>query len=423
LESLEDLTLRLKSVFETAVDGIIIINDKGIIQDINESGSKIFGYAIAELRGVTINTLMPTQYSKNHDQYLHSFKKTRIPKIIGIGREVIGLKKDGTQFPFWLSVSEVVLHDKTLFTGFVHDLTRVKAAEEKLNQLNSNLEKTVVQRTYELERVVNQLLALNSKLEDEVAARKFTEDQLRIRELELKESLAKEKELGELKSRFVSMASHEFRTPLATIQSSAGLIGRYTESDQQENRVKHIDKIKSSVVHLTNILNDFLSISKLEEGKTVARIEHFEVVHFIEETIDEMKHNLKNNNIFKINKEITELDINCDQGILKNIFFNLVSNAIKYAKPNTAIEIGVQKSEEYFSFYVKDEGIGIPIDDQKYLFERFFRASNSVNIEGTGLGLHIVKKYIELIQGKILFESEEQIGTKFTVEIPINPPK
>lgn len=420
MNSIKDLESRFHSVFESAIDGIIIINQKGVIVDVNDATCKLFLYNKSELLGNKVNTLMPEEHAVKHDSYINNYQSTRKPKIIGIGREVVGKKKDGIFFPFWLAVNEINLDSGVYYTGFIHDLTLVKQVEKELVSLNEGLEKKVVERTYDLEKVVNQLLQLNKKLEDEVLARKFTENQLKEREAELKKSLEKEKELGELKSRFVSMASHEFRTPLSTIFSSASLINKYKDENTQPQREKHIAKIKSSVTHLTNILNDFLSISKLEEGKINIRWIECNLYDLVNDITEEIKPIILTEKTFNIKINLTNEVLSTDPLIVKNILFNLISNAIKYTKSNGLIELTVDELENFVRISVHDNGIGIPENDQKHLFDRFFRAVNASNIEGTGLGLFIVKKYTELLQGKISFKSEEGQGTTFEVVLPRN---
>lgn len=387
----------------------------------NAAATRLFGYSRDELIQTSVNKLMPFTHSREHDHYINAYLETRKPKIIGIGREVEGVKKNGDKFPFWLSVNEIVMEEGNLFTGFIHDLTDMKKVEHELVHLNQELENKVVQRTYDLEKVVNQLLQLNKKHEDEISARKFTEEQLKIRESELKKSLEKEKELGELKSRFVSMASHEFRTPLATIASSASLILKYSSEETQANREKHIEKIKSSVSHLTNILNDFLSISRLEEGKAEARLIPFNLQEASHDFFEEIQPLFTKNKTFLSKINLTDPMVETDPNIFKNILFNLVSNAIKYSKVNGEVQVIIEDIGSQIKLTVQDNGIGIPLSDQKHLFDRFFRAGNATNIEGTGLGLFIVKKYTEILQGDISFISTEGKGTTFFVTIPKKP--
>ncbi len=414
----KDLASRLSAVINTAIDGIITIDKKGIIESINNAGCEIFQYEEKELIGQNINMLMPPPDKEQHDEYLQRYHQTNKPHIIGIGREVMGLKKDGTIFPFRLAVSKVDLENRIIFTGIIHDLTNIKAAEERIIKLNRELEQKVAERTYQLEDVVNKLLVTNRQLEDEIQERTAIEAKLISQEEELRISLLKEKELGELKSRFVSMASHEFRTPLATILSSAALIKRYINSEQQDRREKHVDRIKSAVANLTGILNDFLSISKLEEGKVDLKISEFYMEEVIEEVSNDVEGLLKNEQIIVAHYYGNKQILKTDKRIIKNILFNLVSNAIKYSNEKSTIECNIQYNAEEFEIEIKDYGIGIPEEDQKHMFQRFFRAGNVINIQGTGLGLIIVKRYLDILNGKIRFISKYGIGTSFFVSLP-----
>lgn len=413
--------MRLQAIFEAAIDGIIIINESGIIEEVNSATCNLFKYTRDELIGSKIQLLMRWHDARYHDQYLDSYKKTRNAKIIGTGREVKGVRKDGIEFPFWLSVVEIGIEKKTFFTGFIHDLSELKTAENKLKYLNEILERKVVERTYELENAVNQLLALNRKLETEISEKISAQNELHLREMELEKSLAKERELGELKSRFVSMASHEFRTPLSTILSSVSLINRYVDADGQANREKHINKIKSSVTHLTGILNDFLSLNKLEEGKISSHIEKVEIRKLFGEIIEEMNTILKAGQKIKSHFNIHDGEVFTDPKILKNILINLLSNAIKYSGEGDPIDFTLKTNEAVLEFSIRDYGIGIPEEDQKHLFDRFFRASNVINIEGTGLGLNIVRKYVEMLGGDITYNSTLNEGSEFNIVLPNCP--
>ena len=215
------------------------------------------------------------------------------------------------------------------------------------------------------------------------------------------------------------MASHEFRTPLTTVGSSAALLARYTLTEQQDKRAKHIQRIKSSVDHLTGILNDVLSLSKLEEGKANIEWNPVNWAGFCDSILDELKTNLKSGQTFDCQNEAHDLTFISDERLLKNIFFNLLSNAIKYSPENTPIIITSEANEDRLFISIKDAGIGIPKKEQQYLFTRFFRAKNAGNIQGTGLGLAIVKRYVELLNGSITFKSMEREGTTFFVELPI----
>ena len=403
--SLEDIALRLQGIIDAAIDGIITIDDRGLIESINKSAAAQFGYKDSEVIGNNIKMLMPEPYHSEHDGYIQRYNETKKPRIIGIGREVIGKTKEGRHFPFRLAVSEVILNDRIIFTGIIHDLTEVKNAESELLALNEKLEAKVIQRTNDLEEAVNSLLKNNKTLENQ--------------EEELKIALEKEKELNELKSRFVSMASHEFRTPLSTILSSAQLISRYTEEAHNEKREKHINRIKSAVGNLTGILNDFLSLSKIEEGKIVAEKENIDMDVLCLLVMDEVKGLLKKDQIIDHQTDKKGLVINSDRKILKNVLFNLLSNAIKYSNSGDTIKCNIiSQGKDQIEIHIIDQGIGIPEEEQQFMFERFFRANNVETIQGTGLGLNIVKRYVELLGGTIDFTSMLGQGSTFTVKIP-----
>ena len=234
-------------------------------------------------------------------------------------------------------------------------------------------------------------------------------------EEEIRTSLQKAKELNDLKTRFVSMASHEFRTPLSTILSSISLIGKYP-NDARDKREKHITRVKSSITNMTNILNDFLSIGKLEEGKIENSPEKIKLIDLFNHISEEFEGSLKPNQKLFIKGE--EIEMYSDPKLIKNIFLNLISNAIKYSNEGSKIEIAAKRQNGQVQIDVTDEGLGIPEDEQKNIFTRFYRAGNATNIQGTGLGLHIVKKYVELMNGQITFRSKLNVGTTFTLKLP-----
>jgi len=421
-----DDQIRLKAIFDTVIDGILTIDEKGTVESMNPAAARLFGYTEKEVIGNNIKMLMPEPYRGEHDKYLHRYISTKVPHIIGIGREVEGMRKDSSIFPLRLAVSEVQLGERRIFTGIIHDLSDVNKAKEKITKLNhaleaqnEELEKKVEERTDKLAKVVDQLLSTNKKLGDEIEERQAVAEALRKSEAELKELLEKEKELSELKSRFVSMASHEFRTPLSTILSSVKLVKAYQKTEQQEKREKHISRIKKSVAHLTGVLNDFLSLSKLEEGKINLNPEQFEFEEFCQEIIEDLRLHLKKGQSISHNAVGIQKGVFLDKNSLRHIFFNLTSNAIKYSPENSVIQCETVINDEYLMVKIKDQGIGIPKEDQKHLFTRFFRAHNVENIKGTGLGLNIVRRYVEMLNGEISFISEENKGTEFLVKIPV----
>lgn len=382
----------LEAIIDHAIDGIITIDNRGLIESINPAASSLFGYSAEEVIGNNVSMLMPEPDHSRHDSYIDNYKRTGHKKIIGIGREVLGKKKDGTTFPFRLAVSEVWYKNRNIFTGFIHDLTREKAAENRLKKHAVELEQKVSERTKDL-------IMLVSELEQTKA--------------EVSKSLEKEKELGQLKSRFVSMASHEFRTPLSSVQLSASLIDKYIEKPDFASVMKHTSKIKSSVQLLTSILNDFLSLEKLEAGVVTVNKQLINVVELAEEITEEMQLICKKNQhiVYQHTGEVGLFMM--DSNLLKNTVVNLISNAIKYSGEDTFIEFNTIIEGNTCIITVRDNGIGIPVEEQVNLFEPFFRAHNTGNIPGTGLGLNIVKRYVHLMDGSLEYKSAINEGAFF----------
>jgi len=237
----------------------------------------------------------------------------------------------------------------------------------------------------------------------------------------LVKALEKEKELGELKSRFVTMASHEFRTPLTTILASTFLLENIAGSEYEKEKSIHTNRIKRSVNNLTNILNEFLSLQKLEENKVSVVRTNINIPEFIQDDlIGEMDVVKKTGQTIEYNHSSEQTMVYLDHHLVWSIITNLLSNALKYSKANSKILITTELTDTTFKLLVSDQGIGIPEDEHKYIFGRFYRARNALNIEGTGLGLHIVQKYVHLLNGTINFESQLDIGTCFTVVLPIS---
>ncbi len=386
----------LNALFEHATEGIIVSDKKGKIIKANPSSEKLFGYKPGELLGKTIEDLVPMRYKENHVGHREGYNKSPHARSMGKNIDLFARRSDDSEFPVEISLSYYKQGDDTLVIAFIIDITERKKHEEAIKKLNIDLEKKVDERTKVLHEA---LLELESSKE------------------QLSKALETEKELNDMKSRFVTMASHEFRTPLSTILSSISLVSKYNEGNSDEKIQKHVHRIKSAVTNMTLILNDFLSAEKLEEGKVFVRKEDVDLKHLANEILSEINGILKAGQ--KVNYNHNGLDLAMvDKQMARNILLNLISNAIKFSPENKTIQLETSITPKEIKIIVADQGVGIPKEEQEHLFERFFRAKNVTNIQGTGLGLNIVGKYLEAMKGEINFISELNVGTTFTITIP-----
>lgn len=395
-----DRTNEFEALFEFATEGILISDKEGLITKINPSGAKLFGYGHGELIGQKIEQLIPHRLKTKHVGHRSGFMGNPHARSMGKELDLYGLRKDGSEFPLEISLSPFASSKGRFVVAFIVDISERKAMELKEKNYRESLEREVEDRTLVLKEAINKLEKTKIKLD---------------------EALTREKELNAMKSRFISIASHEFRTPLSTILSSLNLLNKYDKVGNKEKREKHAIRIKSSIKLLTDILDDILSVNKLEEGKVVVNCFDFSVVDFIRESISEVNGVLKKGQtiLFESPADLTT-KICQDKKLLRHVLMNLLTNAAKFSEQDSEITVTTEMSDETFSFTVKDNGIGIPERNQKDLFNRFFRADNVEQIQGTGLGLSIVAQYTALLQGSVSFESEEGKGSEFTVTIPRN---
>ncbi len=386
----------IDALFLFATEGILVANAQAEIIRANPSATKLFGYKDNELIGQKIEVLIPNRFSKTHVGHRDKFIENPHARSMGLGMELYGLKKNGDEFPVEISLSPYKNDGGSFVIAFIVDITQRKLAEDQLKNYSADLENQVKNRTLIFEEAIKELKKTKK---------------------ELFKALEKERELNEMKSRFVSMASHEFRTPLTTMLSSLSLVSTYQQRNDEENHSKHVRKIKSSINNLTDILNDFLSVSKLEEGKVENLPEQIDLKAFVEDVASEMNGmSTREQQIFT--KHTGMKNVYLDPRLLKNILFNLISNALKFSNANGIVRVETTVESNQISVSVIDEGIGISEEDQQHLFERFFRGRNVTNIQGTGLGLSIVARYTELMNGVVSLESEVKKGTTVSVVLP-----
>ncbi|AOW20674.1 PAS domain-containing sensor histidine kinase [Urechidicola croceus] len=368
-------------LFEAISEGVVVVDIKQNIVIANTSAEEMFGYDKNELNGEHLNVLIPNNYHSGHGHHFKGFMKDREKRRMGLGRDVNGLKKNGTIFPIEAGLNPFEVAGKFYVMAIVIDITERKNYTE-------NLEQIVKERTKQLEEALN-----------------------------------KEKELNELKTKFLSLVSHEFKTPLSGILTSAILLEKYKLTEHQERRDKHIKTITDKVQYLNNILSDFLSLEKLETGKVNYSFKTFNLSKIVNEVVYNANMLLKEGQKINYPENIEGVSMQFDEKIMELALSNLVHNAIKYSPENSIIDIVIEQDKTTTIFKVKDEGIGIPKNEQKNIFNRYFRAENATLTQGTGIGLNIVKNHIENLGGTIDFESEENKGSIFTITLPNSPIK
>jgi PAS domain S-box-containing protein len=395
-----DMLNQVEAIFQFATEAILITDDKGKIIKVNPSAEVMFGYESAEFINQPIEFLIPTRLVERHFSHRTQYHQNPHARSMGANFDLFAKRKDDSEFPVEVSLSPYNNSQGSFVIAFIIDISIRKKAENQLLEYKTELEKEVEERTMILKEAIQKLEQTKEELDN---------------------ALKREREVNSMKSRFISIASHEFRTPLATVLSSLSLVDKYSALQDEEKRAKHIGRIKSSVRNLTDILNDFLSLNKLEEGKVFLNIEHFNLHNLIENLIQELQGITKKGQIIELScKHNADCMVKLDKTLVRNILINLVSNAIKFSSENSTIIIFAEIKENQILLSVKDQGIGIPITDQKHLFERFFRSSNAGEIQGTGLGLSIVAHYVSLLKGSIKFESIENQGTTFFVTLSRN---
>ena len=382
-----------RMLFTSAAEGLVVVDASGNMLMQNPRLCAMFGYEMGELDGQPVEVLLPSSLHDRHVAHRARYNSKPMQRSMGMGMNLEGRRKDGSTLPVEVSLNHFDLDGVRYVMGLVTDITLRRKAEQELQRINQELEERVEQRTAEL----------------------------REAERSVREALEKERELHTLKSRFVAMASHEFRTPLSTIMSSVDLVGRYTEGGSNEKVEKHLVRIRSKVREMTAMLNDLLSLERIEQGQVKCAPSTFDLPHLCIELIEELRPLAKPGQAIDYDHQSLDRAVILDRQMLGGVISNLLTNALKYSEHGGHVRLATHITDRVLRIEVGDDGIGIPEEDQQHLFERFFRGANSTNIQGTGLGLNIVKRYLELMNGGITFTSAPG-ATVFKVTLPQHLP-
>lgn len=374
-----------RSVVENVKDVIFHIDVQGNWEFLSPAWTTLMGFTVEETLGTPFQ-----RYVYPDDCHLQQelWQAIVTGKTVCLHREIRYVTQTGETR--WLEIhahsSQVANGAFTGLSGILQDITeRIYAAA---------LEKDKI------------------RLETEIVERQRSEATIR-------QALEKEKELGELKSQIITTISHEFRTPLTTIQSSSELLKRYDDKLTEDKKLKHFQKIGWCVEHITQLLNDVILIGQSEAGQLKLQPTLLDVTGLCDMLIEEFQSNLDPRYTLNVSMPASPIKGQFDAAMVRKLLNHLLSNAVKYSPQGGTITFKVESHRDNVTFQIKDEGIGIPSMDQSRLFESFYRGSNISTIGGTGLGLAIVKKYVDLHGGQIQIDSELDRGTTVTVSLPL----
>jgi PAS domain S-box-containing protein len=353
----------VEAILNNSSDAIILARANGTIRQINPAFYTLFGYDEPDVLGQSLLMLVKPDHAADFEHAMQRITATNQPERI----ELIGQRKNKTHFTFEIALAPFTEDEPSLICS-LRDITERKQLEQ-----------------------------------------------------DLRLALVKEKELGEMKTRFSSMISHEFRTPLATIQSSTDLLERYKDRMSEEQKAEHLHKIQAQVQNLTTMLEDILTVSRSETLELEFKPEWFDLESLCQEVVTNMRMIGDKHSIHFSIKGIAS-HVYLDPKLMQQVVTNLLSNAIKYSPGGSKIWVELSRDQDGITIRVQDQGIGIPEEDKKYLFDVYHRAKNVKTVAGTGLGLAIVKRAVERHNGTIQVESEIGIGTTFTLHLPVISP-
>ena len=401
-----------KICFDSLLEGLCIANEEGRIIMVNSALEDIFGYKKGELNGKKIDQLIPEAHRNIHLKHFDAFTKFPRKYKKGKGREFLGLHKDGRLLDLEIGLNYFQYQGSFYAKALISEISVRKHKEHLIKEKNRNLEFEVQQQTNQLIHIVSKLEKSNLKLKEEIKERIIAENRLNI-------ALAKEKELNVMQTKFISMVSHEFKTPLSGILTSAGLIEKYNEKATNEKIAKHSTTIQSLAIQINNMLDDFISLEKTESENYPLRLSKFKLCDVINRLSHDSKAILKEGQRIEITPCKAPIEVWQDKKALEIIINNVLYNAIKYSPEHSLIKIKFHRND-LLKISIEDNGIGIPKEAQKYVFDKFYRGKNALTIQGTGIGLNTVKRYLEKLNGSIEIHSEENKGTKVLIELPID---
>jgi len=404
-----------KICFDSLLEGICITNEEGRIVMINAAVEEVFGYKEKELLGQKIEVLIPDSHRGLHRKHFESYVKLPRKYKKGKGLEILGLHQNGSILDLEIRLNYFTYNGEFYVKLLISELGSRRKKELRIKEKNRNLEIEVERQTTQLIHLVAQLENSNRKLKEEIKERVTAENRAKF-------ALEKEKELNLLQAKFISLASHEFKTPLSGILTSAGLIEKYNELTLNEKIGNHARTIKSLVTQVNNILDDFLFLENTESENYALRLSKFKFCSLINKLVEDAKAILKEGQRIEIQPCQSPIEVWQDKKVIDIIIRNVLYNAIKYSSKGSVITMKIFRNK-YLNISIEDRGIGIPKEAQKHVFKRFYRAKNALPIQGTGIGLNIAKRYLEKLNGTIEIKSEECKGTTVLIRLPIDQSK
>ena len=400
-----------KICFDSLLEGICIANEEGRIVMINSALGEIFGYKKSELLGKKIDLLIPQSHHHIHHKHFNSYVDFPKKYKKGKGREFMGLHKNGTILDLEIGLNYFEHEGLFYAKALISEIGTRKQKELLIKEKNRNLEFEVEQQTAQLTHVVSELERSNLKLKEEIKERIIAENRSKM-------AFEKEKELNVMQTKFISLASHEFKTPLSGILTSASLIEKYNDKAPNEKIANHVSTIKKLVIQLNNILDDFLFLENTESENYAMRLSKFKFCDLINKLVKDAKAILKEGQKIEIIPCKMPIEVWQDRKVIDIIIKNVLYNAIKYSPEYSVITMKIHRND-LLKVSIEDRGIGIPKEAQEHVFKRFYRAKNALPIQGTGIGLNIAKRYLIKLHGSIDIESIEHKGTKVVIQLPI----